>query len=93
MAEYNNAVHSVEEHLQRISISDNQLNFTQIFASGYVEDIMIDEAQPNLAMNVDSDDEGVDFDMPNGVMVKKKHYQSHTWMGQHAILSLLWKGK
>ncbi|KAG5858244.1 hypothetical protein JTB14_003339 [Gonioctena quinquepunctata] len=57
MAEYNNAAHSVEENLQRISIIDNQLNFTEDFAGGYVEDMMIDEVQPNVAMNVDSDDE------------------------------------
>ncbi|KAG5883102.1 hypothetical protein JTB14_010472 [Gonioctena quinquepunctata] len=73
MAEYNNAAHSVEENLQRISIIDKQFHFTQAFAGGYVEDRMIDEVQPNIPMNVDSDDEGVDFDIPNEVMVIGKN--------------------
>ncbi|KAG5872474.1 hypothetical protein JTB14_010611 [Gonioctena quinquepunctata] len=72
MADYNNAAHSVEENLQRISIIDNQLNVTEDFAGGYVEDMMIDEVQPNVAMNVDLDDEGVDLDILNEVMVRRK---------------------
>ncbi|KAG5886418.1 hypothetical protein JTB14_009315 [Gonioctena quinquepunctata] len=72
MAEYNNAAHSVEENLQRISIIDNQLNVTEDFAGGYVEDMIIDEEQLNVAMNVDSDDEGVELGIPNKVMVRGK---------------------
>ncbi|KAG5879150.1 hypothetical protein JTB14_033355 [Gonioctena quinquepunctata] len=72
MAGYNNAAHSVKENLQRIPIIDNQLNFTEDFAGGYVENMMIDEVQPNVVMNVDSDNEGVDLDIPNEVMVRRK---------------------
>ncbi|KAG5870848.1 hypothetical protein JTB14_029554 [Gonioctena quinquepunctata] len=35
----------------------------------------INEAQPNIAMNIDADDEGVDFDIPSEVMVRRKTLQ------------------
>ncbi|KAG5861938.1 hypothetical protein JTB14_029508 [Gonioctena quinquepunctata] len=72
MAEYNNAAHSVGENLQWISIYDNQLNFARNFAGVYVKDMMIDEVQSNMPMIVDSYDEGVDLDIPNEVMIRRK---------------------
>ncbi|KAG5863654.1 hypothetical protein JTB14_012111 [Gonioctena quinquepunctata] len=68
MSECNNAAHCVEENPQRISNIDNQLNFTEGFTAGYVEDMMVDDVQPNMMMMIY---EGVDYDISNEVMVRR----------------------
>ncbi|KAG5866520.1 hypothetical protein JTB14_016374 [Gonioctena quinquepunctata] len=42
MAEHNNAIDSIENNLQMISIIDNELNYTEYFEGGYVEDMIVE---------------------------------------------------
>ncbi|KAG5867694.1 hypothetical protein JTB14_026876 [Gonioctena quinquepunctata] len=86
MAEYNNAVNSIENNLQMISVIDNQLNYTKDFGGGYVED-MIEEVLPPT----NDDDEGIESDIPNNDVLVRRTTLSNSDMDGRAcyIVSLV----